>query len=173
MLRRAYIGLGANLPSAAGAPIDTLRAAIGRIAGLGKVVRQSALYRTRPISDVEQPFFLNAVVILETTFDPETLLRELFRIECEFGRDRAAVPPKGPRTLDLDLLLVDDLRLSTPFLTLPHPEFSRRRFVLAPLAEVAPQLRDPISGCTVEELLAALPQDGENGLEAVRPDESK
>jgi 2-amino-4-hydroxy-6-hydroxymethyldihydropteridine diphosphokinase len=153
--------------------MDTLRAAIGRIAGLGKVVRQSAFYRTRPISDVEQPFFLNAVVILETTSDPESLLKELLHIEQEFGRDRAAAPPKGPRTLDLDLLLVDDLRLSTPFLTLPHPEFSRRRFVLAPLAEVAPQLRDPVTGCTAEELLAALPIEGENGLEAVWPDEFK
>jgi 2-amino-4-hydroxy-6-hydroxymethyldihydropteridine diphosphokinase len=171
MLRRAYIGLGANLPSAAGAPIDTLHAAIARIAGLGKVVRQSGLYRTRPISDVKQPFFLNAVVILETTFDPESLLKELLRIEQEFGRDRAAVPPKGPRSLDLDLLLVDDLKLSIPFLTLPHPEFARRRFVLAPLAEVAPQLRDPVTGHTVEELLAALPTEGENGLEAVQPGE--
>lgn len=168
MLHRSYIGLGANLPSTVGSPEDTLRAAIQRLSELGRVQKKSAYYRTRPISDVEQPSFTNAVVELETTLEPEILLASLLQIEGDFGRNRQAVPLKGPRTLDLDLLLVDHLQMATSTLILPHPELANRRFVLAPLAEIAPDLQHPVLGCSVTELLRRLPLEGENGIEAVQ-----
>lgn len=169
MSHKSYIGLGANLPSVAGTPAETIRAAILRLNELGRVGRQSAYYRTRPISDVEQPSFINAVAELDTVLEPEELLKDLLRIEREFGRDRSLSLAKGPRTLDLDLLLVDDLRIHTSNLIVPHPELANRRFVLAPLAEIAPELRHPILQSTMAELLAWLPQEGENGPDAVQP----
>lgn len=168
MLHKSYIGLGANLPSVAGAPADTIRAAILRLNDLGSVGKQSAYYRTRPITYVEQPSFVNAVAELDTTLEPEELLAGLLRIEREFGRDRSAGPVKGPRTLDLDLLLVDDLEIRTPTLVVPHPELANRRFVLVPLAEIAPALRHPVLQRTMAELLARLPAEGENGVDAVQ-----
>jgi len=111
---------------------------------------------------------MNAVAQLETPLEPEPLLEFLLAVERRYGRDRSQDPPKAPRTLDLDLLLVDDLVLRTEKLTLPHPGLAERRFVLAPLAEIAPNLRIPRPGATVQELLAALPEFGPNRRDAVR-----
>jgi len=138
----AAIGLGANLPSTVGAPAKTIAAAIDRLAEWGRVTARSALYLTAPVGYVDQPAFVNAAVLLETELAPLPLLDALLGIERSFGRDRAAGPPKGPRTLDLDLLLykrsrlsepAEDLVLDEPGLTLPHPAMHQRRFVLAPL----------------------------------------
>lgn len=163
----AAVGLGANLRSRAGSPRQTLLAAIADLSAAGTVVAQSPFYRTEPVGLVTQPPFVNAALLVRTTLGPEPLLRLLLDIEQRYGRNRAHDIPKGPRTLDLDLLLFDDLVLSTPSLVLPHPALAHRRFVLEPLSQIAPQLRHPILGKTVAELLTNLPDEGPNSRSAV------
>lgn len=155
-MRTAYIGLGANLPSAAGPPEATLAAAVERLALLGNVVARSSLYSTEPVGFAEQPRFVNAAVALETGLEPHALLDALLAIEAAFGRDRSRGIANGPRTLDLDLLLIEGLILREPRLEIPHPRFAERAFVLVPLAEIAPRARDPRTGMTVAECLRRL-----------------
>jgi 2-amino-4-hydroxy-6-hydroxymethyldihydropteridine diphosphokinase len=160
-MAKAYIGLGSNL----GDRMATLRTAIERFESLGRVTSVSSLYKTEPVGYLEQPSFLNAVVALETALAPADLLRALLGIERDLGRARSF--PNAPRTLDLDLLLVDNVILDTPELTLPHPRQHGRAFVLVPLAEIAPQVVHPGSGKTMQELLRALPDQG--GVEVYAP----
>ncbi|HUA91688.1 MAG TPA: 2-amino-4-hydroxy-6-hydroxymethyldihydropteridine diphosphokinase [Terracidiphilus sp.] len=149
----AYIGLGANLPSTAGSPEATMAAAAQRLAGLGRVVSCSSLYSTAPVGFDDQPRFVNAAVGLETDRSPRELLEALLMIEREFGRDRSAGIANGPRTLDLDILLYDGLVLRAYDLEIPHPRMVERAFVLVPLSEIAPELRDPRTGATMQQLL--------------------
>lgn len=133
MTHIAYIGLGANL----GDRQRTLRDAIDAINALDntRVTRISPFYRSAPI-DAGGPDYINAVIQIATTTAPEPLLKQLQAIEHQYGRQR---PYKNaPRTLDLDILLVDDLRYDTPVLTLPHPRMHERAFVLRPLADIFP-----------------------------------
>jgi 2-amino-4-hydroxy-6-hydroxymethyldihydropteridine diphosphokinase len=160
----AYIALGSNLGDRA----KTLAAATDRLGRLGRVEVCSSLYETEPVGFHDQPAFLNAVLALETELDPRSLLHSLLAIERELGRDRSQGVPNGPRILDLDLLLMGDTVIAVEELTLPHPALVRRRFVLAPLAEIAPQLRHPQRDQTIAELLTLLPDDGENRVSAVR-----
>ena len=164
----AYIALGSNLDSELGTRKETLSAAIRRLGCLGRVAARSSLYETEPVGYRDQPAFLNAVVALDTQLEPLALLRELLAIERESGRDRTHGPLKGPRTLDLDLLLMGDRVFADEELSLPHPALAQRRFVLAPLAEIAPELRHPESNQTMADLLALLPDEGENRVSAVR-----
>jgi 2-amino-4-hydroxy-6-hydroxymethyldihydropteridine diphosphokinase len=150
---RAFVGLGSNLGDREG----TLRAAVGRLRSLPetRVVRVSRFRNTEPVGYVDQPRFLNGAVELETGLSALRLLDALLEVERHFGRDRLSVPAQGPRTLDLDLLLYGDERISEPGLQVPHPRLHERAFVLEPLAELDPALEVPGNG-PVQTLLAKL-----------------
>ena len=166
-MRTAYIALGANLASWVGPPPATLAAAALRLAELGPLVARSSLYSTDPVGLRDQPRFVNAVMALQMELEPRELLRKLLEIEKQFDRDRSAGIPNGPRTLDLDILLMDDLQISEPGLELPHPRLAERAFVLIPLDEIASQLRIPGHGKTVAELVQALHNRHEGEADAV------
>ena len=142
VLHQAYVALGANLGDAHA----TVRAALDALAYLDetRLVAASSIYRTAPVGCVHQPDFFNAVARLETRLEPHELLAALLALEADFGRTRRT--RNDPRTLDLDLLLFDDLVLNLPSLTLPHPRLHLRAFVLVPLAEIAPDLVLPGRG---------------------------
>jgi 2-amino-4-hydroxy-6-hydroxymethyldihydropteridine diphosphokinase len=150
-----FIGLGSNLG-------DREAALKGAIAALGQtpgvVLRSvSSFHETEPVGGpAGQGMFLNAAAVLETTLDPFALLKILQEIEARFGRVRTV--HWGERTLDLDLLLFGDQIIDTPELSVPHPQFTTRRFVLEPLAEVAPTAVDPVTKRTIAEILAELNQ---------------
>jgi 2-amino-4-hydroxy-6-hydroxymethyldihydropteridine diphosphokinase len=150
----AAIALGSNLSSVFGDPAANVGEAIQRIERLGNIRAISSLYRTAPVELIDQPDFINAALLLETTLAPVELMRSLLGIEQAMGRNRANTPAKGPRIIDLDLLLMDDLIVETPELSLPHPAMTTRRFVLEPLTEIAPEMIHPIARTTVAELLA-------------------
>jgi 2-amino-4-hydroxy-6-hydroxymethyldihydropteridine diphosphokinase len=147
----AYLSLGSNL----GDREANLRHAIQRLGTLGHVRATSPFYETEPVEFTEQPWFLNCAVALETTRTPEQLLQALLSLEIEMGRRRTQ--NKGPRTIDLDILLFEDAIVDTPGLTIPHPALAERRFVLEPLAEIAPEILHPVLKKTIRALRDALP----------------
>ncbi len=155
-----YVGLGSNLGDRAG----HLLLAVGGMLDAGlRVTRLSSIYETEPVDYLAQPHFLNMVVELsgaDCAFTPEQLLARLLRIEYALGRRRGDVL-RGPRTIDLDLLLYGDERGATEFLTLPHPRLHLRRFVLAPLAEIASAAIHPTLHKTFRELLAAVEDEAQ------------
>jgi 2-amino-4-hydroxy-6-hydroxymethyldihydropteridine diphosphokinase len=152
-VQRAYVGLGSNL----GDREQTLRAALAALAAHPalEVVAVSSLIDTEPVGYTAQPRFLNGVAALETGLSARELLELLLEVERRFGRSREDVPPQGPRTLDLDLLVYGTDEIEEPGLRVPHPRLHERGFVLEPLAEVAPGLDVPGRG-RVEALLARL-----------------
>jgi 2-amino-4-hydroxy-6-hydroxymethyldihydropteridine diphosphokinase len=148
---RAAVALGSNV----GDRRSHLEYAVARLRGLLANLRVSSIRETEPVGvPDDQPPFLNAAAVGDTALPPHALLTELLAIEAERGRERPF--PGARRTLDLDLILVGDLVVAGPDLVVPHPRFRERRFVLEPLCEVAPTLRDPVTGETVQTLLDRL-----------------
>lgn len=153
---RAFVGAGANL----GEPIRQIRRAREELENVpgARLLAASSLYRAQPVGPVAQPPFVNAVFALECRMSPSELLALLLDVERKLGRARKE--RWGPRVIDLDLLLHGEAVISEPGLKVPHPRLPGRRFALAPLAEVAPDLVHPVLEKSVSELLAALPPDG-------------
>ena len=151
MSNLVYLSLGSNIGDRNG----QLRDAIARLESQGQVLSVSSFYETEPVEFTDQAWFLNCALALETNKTPAQLMTSLLRIEQEMGRQRTQ--NKGPRTIDLDILLFGDKVLDTLHLTIPHPAMQHRRFVLAPLAEIAPSLRHPVLKKTISELLDELP----------------
>lgn len=146
----AYIGLGSNV----GDRQANCRKALDALASAGRVIAVSSFYRTEPVGYRDQEAFINAVVALETDLSPRELLAECLRIEERLGRTRGL--RWGPRTIDLDILLYGDRVVEEPELTIPHPRLALRRFVLEPLAEIAPAARHPVLKKTMKHLLREL-----------------
>jgi 2-amino-4-hydroxy-6-hydroxymethyldihydropteridine diphosphokinase len=152
----AYLSLGSNV----GDRDKRLRRTINRLNAtgqdaIGHVISTSSFYETEPVEFINQAWFLNCVVALETNMTPQQLMKGLLTIEQEMGRRRTL--RKGPRTIDIDILLFGDAVIDSPELIIPHPAMTQRRFVLAPLVEIAPEVRHPVQKKTAQELLDALP----------------
>jgi 2-amino-4-hydroxy-6-hydroxymethyldihydropteridine diphosphokinase len=152
----AIIALGGNV----GDVRATFKKAIANICGMAQaaLLARSSDYATPPWGEANQPRFINACIEIETALDPHALLFTLQKVEQKFGRDRSKEQRWGPRTLDLDLIAYDDVRLDRPELTLPHPRLFERAFVLVPLAEIAPDRM--IAGRRVRDALKPLSNDG-------------
>jgi len=148
----AYIALGSNLDDREGY-INSAVEQIDRTAGL-KVVKRSAIYETEPAGGPPQGKYLNAVIEVDCKLQPRELLDALMAIEKRLGRNRLG--KNHPRTIDLDILLIDDLILDQPDLVIPHPRMIEREFVLRPLAEIAPRLKHPLSGISIAKHLKAI-----------------
>lgn len=157
---RAVIALGSNMD----APIATTQAAVQTIARLDgiRVVKSSSLYRTKPVGYADQDDFINAILIIDTNLEPVELLARLSKVEDNFGRVREI--KNGPRTLDLDVILCDDVVQNDEKLTLPHPRAQERAFVMGPIAEIAPNLEFPDSKLTAQAIFDKLSTETKAGI---------
>jgi 2-amino-4-hydroxy-6-hydroxymethyldihydropteridine diphosphokinase len=144
------LGLGSNV----GRPLDNLREAVFRLHEICLVSRVSSIYRTEPVGNVDQDWFLNCAAVIETSLDPFELLDRLLRIETAMGRVRTI--SSGPRIIDIDILLAGERQIDTEALTVPHPRMHERAFALYPSAEIAAEMRHPLFETTVGDLLERL-----------------
>jgi len=151
------LALGGNVPGASGPVEHTLVEALRQLEAVLSGIRAASLYRSVPVSPVPQPDYLNTALVARTSLEPGELLAFAKALELAAGRRRGE--RFGPRPLDVDLLLYGNLETSSPELTLPHPRLRERRFVLEPLAEIAPDLPVPPDGAAVRDLLARLPSE--------------
>lgn len=152
------IGLGGNLPSQFGSPSGTLLAAVHALGQRAVIVRRlSPLYETAPVPVSDQPWYVNAVAAVETPLRPADLLLTLQRIEAQFGRVRTV--RNAARVIDLDILDYDGQLVDEAGLKLPHPRLAERAFVLYPLRDIAPAWRHPVTGKTIDALIAELPKE--------------
>jgi len=151
-MNTAYLLIGGNLGDRAA----YLEQAIKQIEALcGRITHTSSIYETAAWGNTNQPAFYNQAIQLTTSLPPETLLAQLLAIEIEMGRVRTQ--KYGPRTIDLDILMIDDTILDSPSLSIPHPQLQNRRFALLPLNEIAPALHHPVLDKTIHELLLNCP----------------
>jgi 2-amino-4-hydroxy-6-hydroxymethyldihydropteridine diphosphokinase len=148
----AYLSLGSNLGDRAA----NLRAAVAELQCAGRLLAVSALYETQPVEVPDQPWFLNCVAAIETAKSPGELLSLALHIEATMGRVR--MREKGPRTIDIDIVLFGNRTIDEPGLKIPHPALPQRRFVLEPLVEIAPEACHPLTGQSAREMLSALPE---------------
>ena len=154
MVRKTvYLSLGSNQ----GDRMANLHAAIRALKSLGEIVAVSSFYETEPVEFTDQPWFVNCAVALKTDKVPKQLLSAILRIERDMARRRSPKHPKGPRPIDIDILLFGFSIIRTPSLEVPHPAMHQRRFALEPLAEIAPDEPHPVLKRTTRELRDALP----------------
>jgi 2-amino-4-hydroxy-6-hydroxymethyldihydropteridine diphosphokinase len=159
MVHRAYISVGSNL----GDPLRNCRQGIDDLCLDGEVrlVARSSFYRTQPVDYLDQDWFVNAAVLVETALTPLELLEKTQGIQARMGRKSDAIR-FGPRVLDLDIIFYEDAVIDTPHLVVPHPRMHKRRFVLHPICDIDPSVVHPVLGQTVREILRRLPADDQD-----------
>jgi 2-amino-4-hydroxy-6-hydroxymethyldihydropteridine diphosphokinase len=149
-MAKVYLSLGSNLGDRAG----NIRRAIEELGARGvRVTQVSSLYETEPLEVRDQPWFLNSAMLVETELSPQQLLEVLLEIERGMGREKRV--PKGPRTIDIDILLYGGTIVNEPGLEIPHPRMAERKFVLVPLAEIAGEVNHPTAMMPIAEILDA------------------